>query len=341
MISRRTFAATALALLGGSACRSRSTEAAPQPKSSGQPPSVPQSGTRLLLLGTQGGPNFSVARGEQGNAVLVGDRAYLFDCGYGTLAGLIKAGVNHREIAQVFLTHLHDDHTADLPALLTRQWTNGRKTPTTVYGPYGTTRMVDAVLAFGEANAAIRLVDEARSVKPADIMRGRDLAATQTPAEAYRDDRVTVRSVENTHYPDDSKRQMPYRSLSYRIDTSDRSIVFSGDTAYSTGLVALAKKADILVCETIEVAAMRKAFDGMVARGMYADNPEGIWRHIIGTHTPVEDAGRMAAEAGVGTLVLSHLVPGALGDLADDVYIGLARKTFAGRVVVGRDQLTL
>ena len=86
---------------------------------------------------------------------------------------------------------------------------------------------------------------------------------------------------------------------------------------------------------------MRKAFECMVARGMYADNPQGIWRHIIGTHTPVEDAGRMAADAGEGTLVLSHLVPGALGDLADDVYIGLARQTFRGRVVVGREQLVL
>ena len=40
------------------------------------------------------------------------------------------------------------------------------------------------------------------------------------------------------------------------------------------------------------VAAMRKAFDGMVARGMYADNPEGVWRHIVSAHTPLEDAGR-------------------------------------------------
>lgn len=302
---------------------------------------TPPSGTRLVLLGTQGGPNYTATRGEQANVLLVDGQPYLADCGYGTLAALKKAGVNHREIAQVFITHLHDDHTADLAALLIRQWTDGRVVPTTVIGPYGTARMVEAVIAFGEANAAIRLVDEARSVKPAEMFKGRDIAATPAPAEVYRDERLTVRAVENTHYPAESKQKMPYRSVAYRFDARGRSIVISGDTGYSTGLVALAKGADVLVCEAMDVAAMRKAFDGMVARGMYADNPEGVWRHIVAAHTPLEDAGRMAAEAGVRTLVLTHIIPGALDPLPDENYLAPVRKTFRGAVVVGRDQLVL
>ena len=298
-------------------------------------------GTRLVLLGTQGGPNYTATRGEAANAVIAGGQPYLIDCGYGALAALKKAGVNHRQIGRVFLTHLHDDHTADLAALLIRQWTDGRVDPVTVAGPFGTRRMVEAAIAFGEANAAIRLVDEARSVKPADMIRGQDLDATPAPLEVYRDERVTVRSVENTHYPAESKQKMPYRSLSFRVDSRDRSFVFSGDTSYSPGLVALARGAEVLVCEAIDVVAMRRAFDGMVARGMYADNPEGVWRHIVATHTPLEDAGRMAAEAGVRTLVLSHLVPGALDPLPDDNYLAAARKTFKGEVVLGRDQMVL
>jgi len=201
--------------------------------------------------------------------------------------------------------------------------------------------MVEAVIAFGEANAAIRIVDEARSVKPAEMFKGRDIAATPAPAEVYRDERVTVRAVENTHYPAESKQKMPYRSVAYRFDARGRSIVISGDTGYSTGLVALAKGADVFVCEAMDVAAMRKAFDGMVARGMYADNPEGVWRHIVAAHTPLEDAGRMAAEAGVRTLVLTHIIPGALDPLPDETYLAPVRKMFRGEVVVGRDQLTL
>jgi ribonuclease BN (tRNA processing enzyme) len=303
---------------------------------------MPPAGARLILLGTQGGPNYTAARGEQANVVVADGQPYLVDCGYGTLAALKKAGINHRQIARIFLTHLHDDHTADLAALLNRQWTDGRVDPVTVAGPFGTRRMVEAAIAFGEANAAIRLVDEARSVKPADMFRAQDIEATGAPREVYRDDRVTVRSVENTHYPEESKQKMPYRSVAYRIDARGRSFVFSGDTGYTAGLVALAKGAEILVCEAIDVAAMRKAFDSMVARGMYADNPEGVWRHIVATHTPLEEAGRMAAEAGVRTLVLTHLVPGALDpQLTDETYLASARKRFDGRIIVGQDQLTL
>jgi ribonuclease BN (tRNA processing enzyme) len=306
-----------------------------------QTPASSAAGTRLVLLGTQGGPNYNAARGECASALLVDGRPYLVDCGYGTLAALKKAGINHRQIAQVFLSHLHDDHTVDLAALLIRQWTDGRIEPTTVIGPFGTAKMVEAVVAFGEANAAIRLVDEARSVKPADLFKGRDIAASPQPVEVFRDDRLTVRAVENTHYPAESKQKMPYRSVAYRCDARGRSIVFSGDTGYSTALVTLAKGSEMLVCEAIDVVAMRRAFDGMVARGMYADNPEGVWRHIVATHTPLEDAGRMAAEAGVRTLVLTHLVPGALDPLPDEAYLAPARKTFGGRIVVGRDLLSL
>jgi ribonuclease BN (tRNA processing enzyme) len=302
---------------------------------------VPATGARLILLGTQGGPNYTATRGEAANAVVVDGQPYLVDCGYGTLAALKKAAINHRQIARIFLTHLHDDHTADLAALLNRQWTDGRVEPVTVAGPFGTRRMVEAVIAFGEANAAIRLVDEARSVKPSQMFRGQDIDATATPREVYRDGRVTVRSIENTHYPAESKQKMPYRSVAYRLDAAGRSFVFSGDTSYSPGLVTLAKGAEILVCEAIDVVAMRKAFDGMVARGMYADNPEGVWRHIVDTHTTLEDAGKMAAEAGVRTLVLSHLVPGALDSLPDEAYLAPARKTFRGQIVLGRDQLVL
>jgi ribonuclease BN (tRNA processing enzyme) len=302
---------------------------------------VQGAGTQVVLLGTQGGPNYSASRGECASAVVVDGQPFLVDCGYGTLAALKKAGINHRQIAQVFLTHLHDDHTADLAALLVRQWTDGRVAPTTVFGPFGTKKMVDAVLTFGEANAAIRIVDEARTVKPVDMLKARDVEATPAPTEIFKDERVTVRAVENTHYPAESKQRMPYRSIAIRFDARDRSIVFSGDTAYSSGLVALAKGANVLVCEAMDVAAMRKAFEGMKARGMYADNPEGVWHHIVSTHTPLEDAGRMAAEAGVGTLVLTHIIPGALGSMPDSAYIAAVRKTFKGPVIVGRDQLVL
>ena len=299
------------------------------------------SATRLVLLGTQGGPNFNTERGESANAVVVEGETYLVDCGYGTLMALRRAGLSYRDLAATFLTHLHDDHSGDIAALLSHQWSDGRIEPMTVYGPYGTEQMVEAAIAFSEANTRIRVIDEARSVEPAHIFAGVDLEAPVEPAEVYADDRIVVSSVENTHFPESSKREMPYRSLSYRFDSADRSIAFSGDTAYSEGLIELARGADVLVCEAMQVVAMRAAFDRMVAGGAYADNAEGVWAHIVGTHTTTEEAGQMAAEAGVGTLVLSHLVPGALGDLDDEDYIAGVRRHFDGEVIVGRDQMVI
>lgn len=302
---------------------------------------VPEHGVHVVLLGTQGGPNFNTERAESANAVIVDGTPYLVDLGEGALAGMRRAGVPYRNVARVFLTHLHDDHSAEVASFLSHQWSDGRIAPTVVAGPFGTAKLVKAALESTEANAEIRFVDEARKTKPGAIFSGQDLAATPAPVQVYRDERVTVSSVENTHFPDASKRRMPYRSLSYRFDCPGRSIVFSGDTAYSANLVKLAHGADVFVCEAMEVASMRQAFERMVANGAYADNPEGVWDHIVGTHTSTADAGRMAAEAGVKLLVLTHLVPGALQAVSDDTYIAGVRQHFDGMVVVGKDLMVL
>lgn len=299
------------------------------------------SGTRLVMLGTQGGPNFNEQRGECSSAVVVDGRIYLVDCGYGTLGALKASGLGFRGVGNVFLTHLHDDHVSDLAALLSHQWTDGRVDPNLVIGPYGTKRLVEAAIAFATANTEIRLVDEARSVKPSKIFSGRDIQPTVTPTQVFSDDRVKVSSVENTHFPESTKKAVPYRSVSYRFDARNRSITISGDTAYSENLVRLAKGSDVFVCETIHVQLTRQNFERRVAAGAYADNPEGIWKHIVETHSSTEEVGRMATEAGVRTLVLTHLVPGSLMDVKDDVYLEGVRKHFKGEVIVGRDLMTI
>jgi ribonuclease BN (tRNA processing enzyme) len=210
-----------------------------------------------------------------------------------------------------------------------------------VLGPYGTEKLVDAALAFAEANTVIRLADEDRSVEPEDIFSGRDIDVTAAPTEVFADDLVTVSSVENTHFPEASKDKFRYRAVSYRIDSRDRSITISGDTAYSDNLVRLAEGSDVLVCETMEVAATRANFERRVAAGAYADNPEGIWQHIVETHLTTEDTGRIAAEAGVSTLVLTHLIPGGLTDLPDEAYVEGVRRHFDGEIIVGRDLMVI
>ncbi len=297
---------------------------------------------RAVLLGTQGGPNYTATRSETSSVVSLDDQLYLVDCGYGALARLIQAGLNYRTVSQVFLTHLHDDHTADLSALMTHQWTGGRVTPTVIHGPTGTRRLVDTAIRYLQVNEEIRSIDEARSARVAKLFSAREIPATARPTLVFEAGDLRVTAVENTHYPEDSKRHTKQRSLALRFDARGHAIVFAGDTAYSSNLVGLARGADVLVCEAMHFEATRRNFERRVAEGAYADNPEGIWKHIAGTHTSLEVAGKMAREAGVRKLVLNHVIPGGLmPELDDDFYRRDVVKEFDGEVIVGRDGMQI
>ena len=95
-----------------------------------------------MLLGTRGGPGIDPTRAQTASAVVVDGRAYLVDCGYGAVRQLAASNVGYLQVSTIFFTHLHDDHTGDLPALLSYQWTNGKTTATDAYGPYGTQQLI-------------------------------------------------------------------------------------------------------------------------------------------------------------------------------------------------------
>ncbi|MGO9591709.1 MAG: MBL fold metallo-hydrolase [Candidatus Acidiferrales bacterium] len=302
------------------------------------------SGTHVILLGTRGGPGVDLSRNETASAVVVDGVPYLVDCGYGTLRSLVACGIGYAEISTIFFTHLHNDHTSDLAALLTHQWTGGRTKPTDVYGPYGTAAMVEGAMAFFKADTEIRIVDEGRTVRPEALFHGHDLDAASKPAATFKDERVSVTSVENTHFPERSKVKMPYRSLAYRFDSKTRSIVFAGDTAYSKNLVDLAQAADVFICEVMDQAI----HDEMAARAKAAaeaGNPDNIYRHIADTHSTPADVGRMASEAQVKMVVLNHLVPGTTTpgqpEFPVTTFIDGVRKVYSGEVVVGQDLMVI
>jgi ribonuclease BN (tRNA processing enzyme) len=340
--SRRLLLKTAVAFVGAS--RLGFAQAGSGAAGSVAPSPREQAGTRLVLLGTQGGPNVNLQRAQNASAIVVDGRVYLVDCGYGAVRNLVASGLGYAQVASIFLTHLHDDHTSDLPALVSLQWTNGRVQPTDVYGPPGTASLVTAAVNFAGANAEIRRVDEGRPRLPAELFHGHDVAATAAPAPAFKDDRVTVSTCENTHYPERSTAAMSHRAIAYRFETPTRSIVVSGDTAYSRNLVTLARGADLFVCEAMDV----NTYETMMARAKAdaaAGNANSVSRHVAETHSTVIDVGRMAAEANVKTVVLSHLVPGSnrpgTGEFADTTYIDGVRQHFSGEVIVGRDLMVL
>ncbi len=304
----------------------------------------PSKGTKLVMLGTRGGPGIDLNRGETACALVVDGVPYLLDCGYGTLRALLASGIGFQKVDTLFFSHLHNDHTADLAAFLSHQWTSSKKTPTNIYGPYATAATVAGALQFMRADVEIRVIDEGRTVLPEALFFGHDVDVGADPVRIFADERVVVTAVTNTHFPERAVARMAHRSLGYRFETAGRTIAFSGDTAYSANVVKLARGADVFVCEVMD----HGVYTDSVARAKAAaeaGNPENIWRHVSETHSTPADVGRMASEAKVKTVVLNHQLrgpgqPGG-GGFQISAFIDGVRSAFNGEVIVGEDQLVI
>ncbi|WP_298885054.1 MBL fold metallo-hydrolase [uncultured Bradyrhizobium sp.] len=175
-----------------------------------------------------------------------------------------------------------------------------------------------------------RIRDEGKP-DPRAMLVSHEIEAAGT---VMQDDNVRVSCILADHPP------LPV-ALSYRFDTADRSIVFSGDTRKTDALIDLAKDADVFVCEAQYLRGARQVLDGAVKVGRFdketADNP---FKSISGNALTVEQAGEVAQAAGVKKLVLSHFVPGN-GAVPDQVFVDEARKAFSGEIIAGRDLLEI
>ena len=127
-------------------------------------------------------------------------------------------------------------------------------------------------------------------------------------------------------------------AFSYRFDTLDRSFLFTGDTGWSDAVIDLAKGADVLVTEvtsTDDVIGLMKRNGAWQAKT--ESEQEGWLRHMHEEHVTPEEVGRFAAQAGVKTVVMTHLSPSP--DPNDDFarYAIAAKKHFSGSVLIAKD----
>lgn len=276
----------------------------------------------VQLLGSKGGPRLLVDRVGPSQLVRSGDGLLLVDAGEGVVHQLLRAGVDPAAVRDVFVTHLHCDHTVALGNVLMANWVSGGDQPITVHGPAPIGRMVHHLLAAHAYDIDIRVADE-RRVDLRDLVRVRELDGTE-PSFAVGE--VTVRTTAVAHPPVEP-------ALAYRFDGADGgSVVISGDTAPCDALVELARGADVLVHEVIHP-------EYVVPQDQARVNTEwtALRRHLLTSHTSVHDVGALAQRAGVGTLVLSHLVPADRVPEAE--WLGPVRTTFDGEVLLGRDLL--
>jgi ribonuclease BN (tRNA processing enzyme) len=279
--------------------------------------------TRLILLGTGGGPRPRKASSGSAQVIVSGDRAYVVDCGDGVARQLAFAGVPLASVRHVFLTHHHSDHNADYGNLLWLAWTAGLASRVDTWGPPPLERMTRLFFEMNATDIDARTANEGRVplpplVHPHELTEG---------GLVLQDDRLKVTAALVHHPP-------MAHAFAFRFDGADRSIVISGDTAPCDALRALAQGADVLVHSAVYVPAL----DRMVAR---VPNATALQASILAHQTSVEDAARLAQGAGVKTLVLSHLVPPDDPAVTPPMWSEAAAAHFRGRVVVGEDLLEL
>lgn len=282
-------------------------------------------GTRLILLGTAGGPAVKKARAQPANALVVAGDIYVVDAGDGVSRQMALAGLSMLDLRAVFITHNHSDHVADYGTLLLRAMESGLKSPVEAYGPPPLRQMTDSYLDYMRWDLELRERDENRP-RLASLVRVHEIAS---PGIVREDENTKVTATEVPH-------GAAVPSYAYRFDTADCSVVFSGDTSKSEALIELAKDADVLVHEVLNVAGLDAAVE------MTDPGNDALKRHIIEAHTSISDVGRVAARANVARLVLTHFVPTGLPQYdTRDAWLAGVREHYDGDVVIGEDLMEI
>jgi len=281
---------------------------------------------QLVLLGTGGGPTPKALRAAPAAALVIGGQLHMLDAGNGAARQAALAGLPLKNLAHVWISHLHSDHVADAFTLPWLAWSGALTTPVTVHGPRGMQRMARDWLRFARTDIDTRIADEGRP----DLRKLLSVAEVQ-PGVQINARSLTVTAARVLHPPLTD-------SFAYRFDWASngvaKSIVYSGDTAPCAALIALAEGADVLVQEAMYLPAL----DRLIAN---ESNAPTLRQHLLASHTTAQQAGEIAAAAGVKRLVLTHFVPGGDASLTDADWAAAAKQAFTGEVIVGRDLLRL
>lgn len=240
----------------------------------------------------------------------------LVDAGRGVLLRMAAAMAGPGGLAAVLLTHLHSDHITDLNDVITMRWAlSFAPQPLTVIGPEGTARLVTDTETMLAPDIGYRLAHHddlhwapdtvAQEVSSGVVLERGDVRVTAAPTD---------------HAP-------VHPTVAFRIDDGTASVVVAGDTVPCAGLDDLAAGADVLVHtvvrrDQIEAIGLPRLLD------------------VLDYHSDVTQAAATAERAGVGTLVLTHMVP-APAPGAEHEWIDLASAHFSGSVVVASDLETI
>ena len=276
---------------------------------------------RIVTLGVKGGPSLRSGGAMPSSSLLELDgQRIVIDAGLGVARGLVQAGVPLHGLTSILITHLHSDHILELGGLIHTAWVSGLKTPLRVYGPEGIAAYWQGFLQAMAYDIHLRVVDDGR-IPLTDLVTIITIAEGEVPFDGLR-----VRALAVNHPPVN-------HAYAYRFDGS-KTVTFSGDTAYHPPLADFARGSDVLVHE----ALLPEGIDAILLK---TGGGEKLRHHLTAAHTMIDDVGRIAAQAGVGRLVLNHLVPVDDPAFTDAIWQSRAGAAYAGPVIVGKDGMEI
>lgn len=285
--------------------------------------SLNEEADRLVLLGTQGGPLIrSYKQTPSSNLIVYKNIPFIIDAGYGTTFKLKEAGINLATLKYIFITHLHSDHYLDLGPLLYNAWISGLSEQVHIYAPAGIKSIMKAYWKSNKYDINTRIKDEGRT----DI---RKLITLHQIKEGLlkTDSDFEISALKNIHPPMDN-------SYAVKFKLGEKTIVFSGDTAYCPALANFALGADYLIHEAMYLPAV----DDIAKR---RPNASKLIASIKSHHTRAEDVGRIAKAANVKMLILNHFVPPDDKSLTDTIWLDAVKTTYQGNIKIGKDLLQL
>ncbi|MEW6047501.1 MAG: MBL fold metallo-hydrolase [Bacillota bacterium] len=286
---------------------------------------------KAVLLGTSGciamdattahraGPSVLVECGRH-NEIL------LFDCGRSALQSVFEAGYSPANIGYVFFTHHHSDHNIGFPDLVLSSWVAFGKSHWRVYGPVGTRHFIDALFGRGGAFDAdiTRRAEAPDARKVLEKFTGRPMVRPSFDVhEIEKEGEVCCGEDWSVMASFAPRHVQPWLvSVAYRVESAAGSLVISGDTAPTQQMVELARGCSMLIHDCS------------------IDQREGVFADVH-MHTDPRSLGRIAAEAGVNTVVAYHFLRFVDNPETLSLFKQLVEEGFPGKVVIADDCLVL
>jgi ribonuclease BN (tRNA processing enzyme) len=244
-------------------------------------------GFTVRIIGS-GNPQLSAKRAGPSVLVQYNDKQFLVDCGSGSVACLLKAGIEPGKIKNMLFTHHHADHDADYWSFSIGGWgyPEGRRELNLV-GPVGTKTLHQTTLDFYKKDLEYRTKIVGF---PEDGMLTKvNIRELKGASESFELDGVKITTLAVPH---------TIETYAYRFDAGGQSIVISGDLRYTPEFAPFAKDADIII------------FDGQMSVDFSDLSPQAaemIKGNLLKSHISNPEIAKVAAAASPKKFVLTHL----------------------------------